>query len=99
MLKGTLLESKVGPGHVTPANGKSSVSSELFSSSYVALIDRLRGILTNTEPDEEKVRQLRLLLNIQQQAAEDIEIKDLITDEKATVEELQDSHSPKQLKF
>jgi hypothetical protein len=65
-------------GQVTPVNGKSSVSSELFSSNYAAIIDRLRDILSKDETDSEKVRQLRLLLNVQDRPHEeqiDTEIK------------------------
>ena len=89
-----------GSGQVTPVNGKSSVSSELFSNNYVALIDRLKDILTKKESDQEKVRQLRMLLNVQPPTGDlDAEIKELITDEKATIEEFETVQSPKQLKF
>jgi|JI6StandDraft_1071083.scaffolds.fasta_scaffold05343_6 hypothetical protein len=41
-----------------------------------------------------------MLLNVQQASNElDAEIKELITDEKATVEEIEATQSPKQLKF
>lgn len=89
-------------GQVTPVGGKSSVSSELFSSNYAAIIDRLRDILSKDETDSEKVKQLRLLLNVQDRPREeqiDTEIKELITDEKATAGELDGTNSPLQLKF
>jgi hypothetical protein len=33
---------KLGPGQITPANGKSSVSSELFQNNYIAVIDKVK---------------------------------------------------------
>jgi|JI6StandDraft_1071083.scaffolds.fasta_scaffold05343_7 hypothetical protein len=52
IVRGIGFSEHLGSGQVTPVNGKSSVSSELFSSNYVALIERLKGILTKHESDE-----------------------------------------------
>lgn len=44
--------------------GKSSVSSELFRNDYSVVVERAKDILVKPIDDTEKVRQLKLLLNV-----------------------------------
>jgi len=44
--------------------GKSSVSSELFRNDYSVIVERAKDILIKVMGDSEKVRQLKLLLNV-----------------------------------
>ena len=57
--------------------GKSSVSSELFQSNFSVVIDRARDILTRSEEDSEKVKKLRLLLDVPMKEDNLSEISDL----------------------
>lgn len=47
-----------------PVKGKSSVSSELFRNDYSVIVERAKEILGKELDDTEKVRQLKLLLNV-----------------------------------
>jgi hypothetical protein len=58
--------------------GKSSVSSELFQSNFVGVIDRAKEILSMPMPDSEKVNQLRMLLNVPMKEDNLSELSDLL---------------------
>jgi hypothetical protein len=50
--------------HIVTPIGKSSVSSELFQNNYSVIIDRTKEILSKDSDDSDKIRQLKLLLNV-----------------------------------
>ena len=51
-------------GMVSPSKGKWSVNSHMFQNNLVPIIDRIKEILLKPAHDVEKIRQVKMLLNI-----------------------------------
>ena len=48
----------------SPMKGKWSVNAQMFQNNQSAVIDRIKEILFKTSTDTEKIRQIKMLLNI-----------------------------------
>ena len=60
-------ECKIGGGIInglTTPVGKSSVTATLLQTNYLNIIDRMKEVLTGPESDQEKIKILSMLLNI-----------------------------------
>jgi hypothetical protein len=51
-------------GNNSPNKGKWSVNSHMFQNNLVPIIDRVKEILLKSSHDTEKIRQVKMLLNI-----------------------------------
>lgn len=57
-------EPAVQAGSSSPNKGKWSVNSHMFQNNLVPIIDRVKEILLKSSHDTEKIRQVKMLLNI-----------------------------------
>lgn len=63
-------------GNCSPAKGKWSVNSNMFQNNQNAVIDRIKEILLKNSHDTEKIRQIKMLLNIPIEEEEVIKIEE-----------------------
>lgn len=61
---GKLGKEGVQQGNSSPNKGKWSVNSHMFQNNLVPIIDRVKEILLKSSHDTEKIRQVKMLLNI-----------------------------------